>query len=60
MSDNSTEMNSDSLDISAQRREELKQLFPGVFTETRSSVGELVETLDFERLKAELGAFSEI
>ncbi|HIJ32395.1 MAG TPA: hypothetical protein HPP89_13060, partial [Gammaproteobacteria bacterium] len=49
MSDNSTEMNSDSLDISAQRREELKQLFPGVFTETRSSVGELVETLDFER-----------
>lgn len=49
-----------SLDIGEQRKKELKQLFPGVFTETRSDNGELVETIDFERLKAELGEFSEI
>ncbi|WP_177313727.1 site-specific DNA-methyltransferase [Marinobacter gelidimuriae] len=31
-----------------------------MFTETRDNNGELVETLDYERLKAELGNFSEI
>ncbi|MEH6497774.1 MAG: site-specific DNA-methyltransferase [Pseudoalteromonas distincta] len=49
-----------SMAISEQRKQELKQLFPGVFTETRNDAGELVETIDFERLKAELGQFSEI
>ncbi len=56
----STQMNGDSLNISEQRKKELKQLFPGVFAETRNDNGELVETIDFERLKAELGSFSEI
>lgn len=60
MTNNSTQMDGSSLDISQQRKQELKQLFPGVFTETRNSQGELVETIDFERLKAELGEFSEI
>ncbi len=62
MADNTenTEMNGESLNISEQRQKELKQLFPGVFTETKNDQGEIVETIDFERLKAELGEFSEI
>ena len=58
--DASTAMNGASTNISQQRKQELKQLFPGVFTETRNDAGELVETIDFERLKAELGEFSEL
>lgn len=53
-------MDGKSLDISRQRKNELKQLFPSVFTETLNTVGELVESVDFERLKAELGEFSEV
>jgi len=53
-------MQGDSLNVSEQRKRELKQLFPAVFTETVNDKGELVETIDFERLKAELGEFSEI
>lgn len=55
-----TQMNGETLNITEQRKQELKQLFPGVFTETRNDQGELVETLDFERLKAELGEFTDI
>lgn len=55
-----TAMNGGSLDITEPRKKALKQLFPGAFTETRNDSGELVETIDFERLKAELGEFSEI
>lgn len=58
--DQPTAMNGASMNISEQRKQELKQLFPGVFTETRNDAGELVETIDLERLKAELGQFSEI
>lgn len=53
-------MNGESLNIAAQRRDELKQLFPGVFTETKDTDGNLVSSIDFERLKAELGTFSDI
>lgn len=49
-----------SLDISAENRARLKQLFPTVFTETRNEQGELVESIDFEKLKAELGTFSDV
>jgi adenine-specific DNA-methyltransferase len=49
-----------SLDISAENRAKLKQLFPSVFTETKDDKGELVESIDFERLKAELGTFSDV
>src|SRR3990172_9767965 len=49
-----------SLDISAENRARLKQLFPTVFTETVNDKDELVESVDFERLKAELGTFSDI
>jgi len=53
-------MNGESLNIAAQRRDELKQLFPGVFTETKDTDGNIVSSIDFERLKAELGTFSDI
>lgn len=60
MTDSQTQLNGDSLNIAEQRKKELKQLFPSAFTETQNDKGEVLETLDFERLKAELGEFSEI
>jgi adenine-specific DNA-methyltransferase len=56
----STQLDGHSLNISEQRQQALKQLFPGIFTETRNHNGELVQTIDFERLKAELGTFSDV
>ncbi len=53
-------MDGTSLDIAEQRSRELKQLFPGVFTETTGTDGQPIQTIDFERLKAELGAFSDV
>jgi len=53
-------MTGETLNISEQRKRELKQLFPGVFTETTDAKGEVVETIDFEKLKAELGSFSDV
>ncbi|MEW5803209.1 MAG: site-specific DNA-methyltransferase [bacterium] len=49
-----------SMDISAENRAKMKQLFPSVFTETRNKKGELVESIDFEKLKAELGNFTDV
>ncbi len=49
-----------SLDIAADKRERLKQLFPTVFTETMDATGKLVESVDFEKLKAELGTFTDL
>ena len=49
-----------SLDIPADNRAKLKQFFPSVFTEAKNQEGELVETLDFEKLKAELGTFTDL
>lgn len=49
-----------SMDIADQRRQELKALFPGVFTETKGEKDRLVESIDFEKLKAELGTFSDV
>lgn len=49
-----------SLDISADKRQQLKALFPSVFTETRNAEGAVVDSIDFERLKAELGSFSDV
>ena len=50
----------DSLDIAGDNRAKLKVLFPSVFAETRNDDGELVESIDFEKLKAELGSFSDV
>lgn len=49
-----------SLDIAGDKRRQLEALFPAAFTETRNAEGELVKSIDFERLKAELGTFSEV
>lgn len=53
------QVNRDSLNISAENRHQLKALFPSVFTEIISDQGELVESIDFEKLKAELGTFTD-
>lgn len=53
-------MDGTSLDIAEQMRLELKLLLPGVFSETTGQDGQPVETIDFERLKAELGTFSDV
>jgi len=53
-------MEGTSLDISAENRAQLRQLFPSVFTETVNDKGELVESVDFEKLKAELGTFTDL
>jgi adenine-specific DNA-methyltransferase len=52
-------MDSKSMDVGADNRAKLKQLFPSVFTETKAKDGELVESIDFDTLKAELGKFSD-
>lgn len=49
-----------SLDVAAAKRAELKQLFPAAFTETVKDNGELVASVDFERLKAEMGQFTDL
>lgn len=51
MSESIGQISGASMDIAAQKRAELKQLFPAAFSE---------DSLDFERLKAELGTFTEI
>jgi len=53
-------LNGASLDVPSDKKNQLKQLFPTVFTETANEKGELVESVDFEKLKAEIGHFSEI
>jgi len=40
------------MDVSADNRARLKALFPSVFAETQNEKGELVESIDFEKLKA--------
>ena len=60
MKDTPNKMNGNSLDISAENRARLKVLFPSVFTETVNDKGELVESVDFEKLKAELGTFTDL
>lgn len=47
-------------DIAAENRQRFKQLFPSVFTETIDDKGNLKESIDFEKLKAELGTFSDL
>ena len=53
-------MKLESQDVVAQKHEELRQLFPSVFTESKDEKGVLVESIDFEKLRALLGEFSEV
>lgn len=46
------------MDVGADNRARLRQMFPTVFTETVDDKGELVESIDFEKLKAEIGTFT--
>lgn len=46
--------------FSEQRRQELKQLFPRVFAEAIDNDGNPVETVDFARLQAEPGTFTDV
>ena len=49
-----------SMDVSEKNRAKLKNLFPGVFVETRNEKGELVESIDFGKLKTEMGTFNNV
>ena len=60
MSDKPEKLDLNSMDIAAENRARLKTLFPSVFTETVNDKGELVESIDFEKLKSELGTFSDL
>ena len=60
MNDTPEKLDGASLNISAENRARLKALFPTIFTETKTDKGELVESVDFEKLKAELGTFTDL
>ena len=60
MNEQPNKLSGTSMDITADNRARLKALFPACFTETRNEKGELVESIDFERIKAELGTFSDV
>lgn len=49
-----------SMDIASERRAVVKSLFPDVFKETKDEKGDIIESIDFEKLKAELGTFSDV
>ena len=49
-----------SMDVAADKRRQLAELFPEVVTETRTEDGKLVHAVDFEKLKGILGEFSEV
>ena len=49
-----------SIDITVEKKAQLKQLFPSVFVETLGENGQLIESIDFEKLKAELGTFTDL
>ena len=49
-----------SLDVAADKRRQLAQLFPEAVTETRTEDGSLAHAVDFEKLKGVLGEFSEV
>jgi adenine-specific DNA-methyltransferase len=52
MNSSPEKLNGLSLDIADANRACMRALFPAVFTETVNDKGELVETVDFEKLKA--------
>ena len=58
--DSSEKLDLKSMDVVSENRNKLKNLFPGIFTESKNEKGETVEFIDCEKLKAELGQFSEI
>lgn len=53
-------VNLESMNIAEDNKNKLKELFPSVFTETTDDKGNISESIDFEKLKAELGTFSDV
>lgn len=49
-----------SMDVAEEKRRQLKQLFPEVFTESNTKRNHWVEAIEFEKLREALGAVSEI
>lgn len=49
-----------SMDVAEDKRQQMAQMFPEVVTETRAPDGQLTRAVDFEKLKAVLGTFSEV
>lgn len=49
-----------SMDVAEDKRQQMAQMFPEVITETRTPDGQLTRAVDFEKLKAVLGTFSEV
>ena len=49
-----------SIDIASENRNKLKSHFPGIFVETKNEKGETIESINFEKLKAEIWEFSEL
>jgi len=49
-----------SLDLTKSKKERLKELFPEAFTELQNEDGELVESLDYDQLKASLGHITDL
>ena len=60
MSDIPKKFDLDTMNVPERNRNNLRQHFPSVFTETIGENGELVESIDFEKLKSELGIYSEL
>jgi len=60
VNDSPEKMDLRSMDVGLDNRGRLKTFFPSVFTESQNEKGELVESIDFEKLKAELGTFSDL
>ena len=61
MSNQPEKVSGASLDIAAEKRALLKQLFPSVFTEVYNKDGDVIsESIDFPRLMAEIGTFSDM
>jgi len=48
------------MDVAEDKKRLLVQLFPETITETLSEDGSVVRAVDFEKLKAVLGTFSEV
>jgi adenine-specific DNA-methyltransferase len=58
--DSPKKLNLKSMDIISENRNKLRNLFPGIFTESKNEKGETVESIDVEKLKAEIGEFSDL
>lgn len=57
---NPENLSGNSMDVAAMNRKQLMKLFPTVFTESLNDKGGLCKSIDFEKLKTELGSFRDL